>query len=576
MQILNLRGNIMVLFAWVITGMMPACTTLQEAARETTLVLPADKPLIIRNSPVIELSPDGDYLVYPVDVEGGSTRMLYLKPLDGSGGRILPGTEEAEMPFFSPDGQWIAFFSGGELRKVALAGGDPVSLCEASAAQGGSWGSRDSIIFATDRLWEVSADGGLPRAVTQPGAGESHSWPRFLPDGDHVLFNRAHPTGDVPQVEILHIDSGRRTTLLKAGSFPSYAATGHLVYADAVSLHAAPLDLQRMQITGNDVIITEGVLLSTGTYVSHYAISRTGTLVYVPGRIFGENRRVVLLDKEGNERDAGLPPDRYSYIRFSPTGSRLALQVDDEAESSIWITGRDFEDLELVVKDASYPTWSADGTRITFASARDGVPGIYWSPVGGESGTSLLTRGVYPRDHSYDWSPDGRILAYTETHPETGMDLWLLEPGIPRTERPLVRSRGHECCPAFSPDGKWLAYVAGEPNSPEVYLQALAGPAGARSVSPAGGREPAWARDGLTLYYWQDRRLMALDPNLDGDKPRMLFEGLYVSSTSTWRTRYDVDPDDEGFVIIKRGPEESGISRLRLVSDFFERIRNRN
>ena len=329
MQIHNIhiRTYTMVLVAWVTTGIMPACTILDEAARETSLELPADKALTIRNSPVIELSPDGDYLAYPVDVEGGSDRMLYLQPLDGSPGRILPGTADAEMPFFSPDGRWIAFFSGGELRKVALAGGDPVSLCEATAAQGGSWGSRGSIVFATDRLWEVSADGGLPRAVTQPGAGEYHRWPRFLPDGDHVLFNRALSAGDVPQVAILHIDSGRRATLLEAGSFPSYAATGHVVFADTVSLHAAPLDLQRMQITGDDVRIAEGVLLSTGTYVSHYTISRTGTLVYVPGGTFGENRRVVLLDNEGNERDAGLPPDRYSYVRFSPDGSRLALQV---------------------------------------------------------------------------------------------------------------------------------------------------------------------------------------------------------------------------------------------------------
>ena len=238
----------------------------------------------------VALSPDGMHLVYVG--QAGETSRLLKRRIDEREFTAIPGTEGASGPFFSPDGLWLGFFAQGRLKKVSFTGGAPVMLCDGDSTVGASWGAGDTIIFSQSSLSglsRVSADGGVCEALTtlESSKGErSHRWPAFLPDGRHVMFT-VETTNiasfDAARIEVLSLGTGDRRTILEGGTGGRYLPTGHLVYATAGRLLAAPFDLRQLAITGAPTVVLDDLIKDPGGGSAHFAVSESGTLVYMPG-----------------------------------------------------------------------------------------------------------------------------------------------------------------------------------------------------------------------------------------------------------------------------------------------------
>ena len=560
------RIVILIVFTIIII-ISSGCATSNKTYSSQIINLPSDKQLTIRTTPTLALSPDGKFVIYPADTINSDTRKLYLQPTNGREGKVLQDTTNGKTPFFSPDGKWIGFFANGKLKKISIQGGNAMIISDVSAPTGGAWGANDTIVYADGPVWSVSTAGGTPRQITQLQPGEQHSWPSLLPNRK-LLFNLIPPDKTIPTVVIQQPGSDNRTTLLEEGNYPRYTDSGHLFYNVNGVLKAVPMDINRNLISGTPGTVVDGALLSVSSGASQYSISQSGALVYVPGRIFGQSRRIVLLNRQGIERDAGLPLSRYSYVTFSADGTLMAI----EANEQILIEDRQNNTTLGVIENATFPVWGP-GRTITFSSIRNGLPGLYRVAINNLKDVETLITGDYQLDHSYDWSSDGRQFVYTEIRPDTGMDIWLRKENS--SPEPLLNSSIHECCGVFSPDGQLIAYIAGESGQPEVYLMSISSPEINIKLSDKGGREPVWSHSGKELFYWQDRQLMVVDiirdPDIRFSAPKPLFQGVFVSSTSTWRTRYDISAKDDEFVIIRRGAEEMGITELNFIPNWMDR-----
>ncbi|NIN34165.1 MAG: hypothetical protein GTO60_03285, partial [Gammaproteobacteria bacterium] len=231
------------------------------------------------------------------------------------------------------------------------------------------------------------------------------------------------------------------------------------------------------------------VLTSPSTGAAQYALSDTGRLVYAPGTVFGKSRRLVMIDAEGNESDTGLPPDRYSYVKFAPDGQQLAIEIEGDTPS-IWIFGIDNGRLEKIVSNATYPVWSPDSDKIAYSDISSGGTAIYQVDVRQAQDIQKIIEADLPLDHSYAWSPDGGHFAYTLLNRDSGMDIMIIQLSETATPRPLIVSFFNECCPAFSSDGRWLAYVSDMTGRPEVHIVSFPGLEETHQISKGGAREP--------------------------------------------------------------------------------------
>jgi serine/threonine-protein kinase len=322
---------------------------------------------------VVALSPDGTHLIYVAN------NQLYLRAMDQMQATPIRGTEGGvTSPFFSPDGEWVGFYAGGQLRKVSVSGGAPVTLCEARNPYGASWGGDDTIVFGQrrDGILQVSSAGGTPEVLV-PGSsldGLAHG-PQILPDGKSLLFTIGDGSNwDDAQIVVQSLTTGERRELIEGGIDARYVSTGHLVYALPSSpvsfsfrgtLVAVPFDAARLQVTGGPVSLVEGVALAeaAATGAAHFSFSDTGSLVYVNSFEIERARTLVWVDREGREEPLEAEPRPYTYPRISPDGTRVALQIRDQ-EQDIWIWDFVRETLTRFTFDAGwdlYSLWTPDG-----------------------------------------------------------------------------------------------------------------------------------------------------------------------------------------------------------------------
>ena len=296
------------------------------------IVAPASQAIAIQGSVRdLAISPNGSHIVYRGGGSGQS--QLMVRALDQLDAHALPGIGGLRSPFMSPDGQWVGYFtdsSGGEIKKVSITGGPPITLCRYSGfPRGASWGPDDTIIFATNDtdtgLFSVPAGGGDPKVLTKLDAS-------FLPGGGAVLFTitaLGQPI-DNAQIAVLDLKTGQRKTLVRGGTFAEYADTGQLVYAAAGTLRAVRFDPKRLEVLSDPVPVLEQVLTMV-TGAAQFALSRAGTLVYVPGGSAGAiaPRSLVWVNRQGQEEPIKAPPRTYTVPRLSPDGTRLALDIRD-------------------------------------------------------------------------------------------------------------------------------------------------------------------------------------------------------------------------------------------------------
>jgi len=554
--------------------------------------LPSLRKLVITPSPTapldasrysdLAISPDGSHVVYSASV--GTRSQLYVRAMDDLTAAPLPGTEGVVREFFfSPDGEWVAFVVGRNLKKVSLVGGAPITLCDVELFEGGYWGSENTIVFAAGvpgGLYRVSANGGQPEslAMPDPDKGEiDYQQPEILPGGKAVLF-AVWQQELTYQTAVLSLDTGEQKTLIENGRQPHYLPTGHLVYelTQTGTLMAVPFDLERLELSGDPVPVFEGVRSASGEGTADYSISDDGTLIYASGGVTaGQGNVLVWVDRQGAVEPLGAPPHPYRSPRLSPDGQRVALRIGPaNADSHIWIyevTRGTLTRLTFERRNVA-PTWMPDGTRVTFGSGNAANPGgLFWKPADGSGVAEQLLASGRPGS----WSPDGRVLAFTDFSTSDSIDIWLLPIEGERTAQAFLATPFNEGGAVFSPNGRWLAYVSDESGRYEVYLRPYPGPGGKRQISAEGGREPVWARNG-ELFYRNGDKMMAVgietEPEFRIGKPQPIFEGQYAPG-NWYRPNYDISPDGQRFLMVQAPEQEVGASHINVVLNWFEELK---
>ena len=514
----------------------------------------------------LTITPDGRHVVYKGG-SGGSDTRLFVRELGQLDPRPLTAPGRPKGPFASPDGQWVGFFepSGGvALKKVALTGGPSVELSRVDGpSRGGTWGEDDTIILATAALstglQRVSSAGGAPVVLTTPSAerGEGdHVWPHYLPGSHSVLFTITARTGgdDASQVAVLDVAAGSWKTVIRGASQAQYVPSGHLVYVAAGALWAVGFDLARMETTGTaSQVVPQVVTLPTGT--AEFDIARNGTLVYVPGEAEASPRTLVWVDRQGHEQDIAAPARPYVTARLSPDGTRVALEIEDQ-ENDIWIWDLSRASLTRVTTDPGLdqaPAWTPDGRRLVFSSQAGGVLGsLFWQAADGTGAAERLTESRYIQRPSTVLADGGVLFMEAE-------DLMLFTQGKDRRVLPVVQTPQAEGNGEISPDGRWLAYDSNDSGPAQIFVRPFPTTTGGKTqVSTRGGSRPLWARNGRELFYLApDGTLMSVSvaPGAAwsaGTPTRVVQKPYFGESTVSAPRPYDVSPDNQRFLMLKR------------------------
>ena len=553
-----------------------------------TITLPPGQQLAgLNDGPAVALSLDGGHLAYAASQ--GGTQQLYLRAMDSLETKAIPGTDGAVNPFFSPDGQWLGFLAGGKLKKVSVSGGAALALVDASFPLGASWSSQGIVAFAPSfpsALQQVLDAGGATQPLTRLENGEiAHVWPEFLPGGNAVLFDAVRSRDDF-QVVVQSVGTAARQNLIPGGIQPRYARSGHLLFAQlGGTLMAVPFDPERLNATGAPVPVVEGVRQSGSSGATHYGVSATGSLVYVPGGVQAAQRTLVWVDRKGLEQALPAPARAYLNPRLSPDGQRVAARIrDSESAYNIWVYELARNTLTRLTSHGSVNlmgAWTPDGKRITFDSNKDGPFNLFWQLADFSGSPERLISDEYLQPQKTfqaptSWSRDGQLLAFTDNSPTTGSDIWVLRISD-RKAQPFLRTSSNESAPKFAPDGRWLAYVSDESSRDEIYVQPYPGPGGKKQISAEGGTEPVWNPNGRELFYRSGNKMMAVDTSSNtslgftAGTPRMLFELPYLPTAN-----YDVSPDGQRFLMLKPTEQaQAAPTQINVVLNWFEELKQR-
>jgi serine/threonine-protein kinase len=547
-------------------------------------------------------SPDGRSIVF--SALQGDRQQLYLRAIDQLAATAMAGTEGGGAPFFSPDGRWVAFWSGGILKKTPADGNGPATpICEVQAMFGATWGADGTIIFSRGSagLWRVSADGGTPAVLAAPdiGKGELKYLLPWILSGDRtVIFTVTHttlPTWEDTEIVAQSLATGERRVLVQKAADGRYLPSGHLVYMSRGTLMAVPFDLDRLEATGGAVALIDNVMQAANTTseafdtgAGQFSVSASGALLYLPGGISPDpERSIVWVDrKTGAAQPLALPTKAYLSPRLSPDGRQVVVWT--QGDRNVWVHDLSRGTLTRLTFDArnARAIWTLDGKRVTYGSAAGGNENLFVRLADGSGPADRLTTSPNLQ-FAAAWTPSDQSLVFVETRPGTGTDILVVSPSGDRQPRPLVETRFADAYPDLSPDGRWLAYMSEESGRPEVYVQPYPGPGPRQQVSANGGTGPAWSRDGRELFYSTAQtfggqavptRMMTvpitLRPTFTVGAPRQLFEGRF-GATAGIRS-YDVTADGRRFLMVQQKERPPvAAAEMILVQNWLEEVKTR-
>jgi DNA-binding winged helix-turn-helix (wHTH) protein/Tol biopolymer transport system component len=555
-------------------------------------------PIPIRRE--IALSPGGDLLVFSATTtaEPIETR-LYRRPLDGDRAEPMAGTEGAGQPFFSPDGRWIGFFSGGRLRKIPAGGGIPHDLGAVHFfPAGASWTEDGRILLGHWRgaLHWIPEEGGTPEALTELDRTREtrQMLPRALPGGRGVLFTATpHGWGPEARIEVLTPSDGRRRTLLEDAADGHYVPGGHLVFLRRGRLMAVPFHLGKLEATDPAAPIRDHVrqALNIGFDVDHsaagqFSASATGVLAYASGGIgTGYPVELIWVDRRGRvEVVEGFDEPFFTHPRLSPCGGYIAYCEQAEAPADtrggLWVFDRErLTRSRLLSRGISgAPAWSPDGKRLAVAWSEAGPQNVWVVPVEARGEARRLTESDR-RQFPASWAPDGRHLAIVE---EGDILVYRFEDD---SLAPFVATEAGEWQPVFSPDGRWLAYVSNETGRSEVYVTSFPARDQRIVVSSGGGGGAIWSRSGSELFYRGPRHFMRVNlrygDRISADAPTALFDRSGMDLAFWGRADAAFHPGGERFLLARRkspDPEAERawtepVTHLNLVTNWFEELK---
>jgi len=538
----------------------------------------------------VALSPDGMLLVYVGSKEG--QRRLFIRKMDEFGSIPIPGTEDARYPFFSPDGESVAFFAAGQLKKASLKREDVQSLCVISPVSfGGTWSHDDFIYFTwgpSSGLRKVSATGGEPEALTTldyDKGGQRHYFPHILPGGKTLLFTVA--STDVGfedgHIAILSLETGKFHDLNLKGSKPQYASSGHLVFAREGKLLATPFDLERLELTGSAIPVREDVM----TYLtSNFSLSSEGSLAYVPvvGGVVKNTPVWVNYEGEVEPLPSSIPSGYYEGPRLSADGRWMAVTAWRLGNWDIYIYDLTRGVLRRVTFNEEIDecsAWMPNSEQLIYSSVRKNrAPDLFLvTPDSTDEAAEVLFKSELNfAQFATSWSPDGQYLAFTDERDETQNDIWILNRKKSPQAWPFLQGKFNEKNAVFHPDGNWIAYAADEVESGrfEVYMQRFPDGGDKQRISTDGGDEPVWDPFGKKLYYRVGDKMMVVTvdtvPEFIASTPKELFPGRYVSCR--FSANYDITPEGDRFIMIKPD-EESEPTQINVVLNWFEELKRR-
>ncbi len=544
------------------------------AADHLAVTLPRGVTVPNGGNPVA-MSPDGRRVVF-VGASDGQSR-LYLREMNQPHPVPLPGTTGAQAPFFSPDGEWVAFAAAETLRKVSVTAAAPVTICELPAgAFPTSWGSDDRIWLGglSTGLYEVSAIGGAPQPVTVPTESElGHVLPYPLPDGRGVVFTVLRGRNvSLSQVAVWTPGGGAHRVLAEGGQ-AQFSPTGHIVFrsSNGRGLSALPFDTDSLQATGPPVTVLDGVRVSNSGF-PQYHLGNDGSLAYVPGESI--DRSLVWVDRNGDEEPIAVEVRPYGNPRISPDGRRVAVEID-AGNRDIWIIDlaqNTSRQLTFDPADDHSPLWTPMGERIVFGSVRGGSGGVFVKAADGTGQAELLASAV-GRVHPRSWSSDGQhlVVQTLERGRATGMDVATISMDSERTWHPLLTEVHDEGDPAISLNGRWMVFQAQGRIEVRPYPEVESG-----QWQLGCCEDPSWSRDGRELFYRSGTAMMAVpvvtEPSFTAGVAKPLFEDIYLYSPGR---HYDVAQDGRFLMVRPEGQFVAGGRQVNIVRNWTEELKAR-
>jgi eukaryotic-like serine/threonine-protein kinase len=503
--------------AWVAAGILSIALASSVLFLQSRSTPPLSKVSFEVPTPVVGagfelmmlgLSPDGSRLAY-LATENGN-RMIFVRKIDELTGVALAGTGGSSFPFWSADSRSIGFYSGGQLKRVDIAGGPPLTLAPAGTGRGGTWNLNGVILFAPTQngpIFRVSASGGgMATPVTQLNTSRketSHKHPWFLPDGIHFIYLVISQQSENSGIYVGALNSTETKRLLPAATNARFAAPDHLLFMRENTLMTQRFNTSAMKLEGEPVRVAEdvGTIEGSGNY-SGFSVSETGRLAYRPGRN-ALDTTLSWIDRSGKILQSVGPSAYYENPKLSPDGKRLAVFKREGAGGDIWIfdLGRPGGPSRFTFDAAedNFPLWTPDGSRIIFASNRDGgIFNLYWKSSTGTGDDELLLKSPNNKTPA-DVSTDGLRLLYEETDPTTNLDIWVLSLAKDRKATRFLGKTYNEYRPTFSPDTHWIAYSSNESGLYEVYVRDFPSSGGQWQQPAAMARR--WKRALLRLAY---------------------------------------------------------------------------
>ncbi len=527
------------------------------------------------------VSPDGRRIVISIT---GPKNPLLLRSFDSAEATPLAGTEDAMFPFWSPDSRFIGFFAQAKLKKVAIIGGPPLTLCDAANGRGGAWNDDGMIVFSPNlsEIRKVHANGGVPAKLID-AKGTTLRFPVFLPDGRRYLYLVSAGTTSVNGVYVAPADGGAppRRILADVSSVawlpPRDTPYGHLLFIRDATLMAQPTDPESLDPAGEVFPVAERVQFTTLLNYAPISISPGGVLAFLRGGTVG-GRNAAWMDRQGRVLKSFQGPGFIYTLALSPDGQKIAAGVGttDVEKVDLWVLEPDRgvqSQITFLARRTAWPAWSPDGKRIAFGSPDLGEQETRRQTlyVKDASGVGQAERLVEPTGFQYSshWSSSG-FLVYHELG-GTSFDLKVLRMDGKSKPVTFFESKANEQWGRFSPDGRWMAYQSDESGRVEIYVRAV-GPDGVAGegkwrVSDAGGQQPVWTKQGREILYLStDRNLTAVAVRDSGaafaaSPPQALFD-LPVQPGNQGQKRFDATPDGERIlaVIPKEGEVSDPIS----------------
>jgi serine/threonine protein kinase len=514
------------------------------------------------------LSRDGSMLAFISPEEKSALPMLYVQRVGSPKVTLLPGTQNASYPFWSPDGAYVAFFANGKLQKISVSGGTPQVLANALAARGGSWSNKGVIIYAPNAessIWQVKVDGSGVAPVTdkiRTAEDQSHRWPLFLPDNNHFLFwsgNFGNLKDDrVSGIYLSSLDGKERKFVALCHSSFGYDSNNLFYADDQRELVSIPFDSSSGKISGSATVVTNAVGFQPSTYWAAFTVAPKGTLIYNTS-VGAAESALTWIDRSGKEGGRVGNPAVMNNPTLSPDGSRVAVDISDEKANNvdIWIestTGAANSRFTFDPAEEVVAVWSRDGRILPYRGSVIGGASLFLKNATGLERERLrLTvpqaEDIFPNS----WSVDGQQLLCThQTASGYFLELVPVAGGEPTR---FLTSKGNETNGQISPDGKWVAYASDESGNWEIYVTSFPGAAGKWQVSRGGGTEPRWRGDGKEIFYIGSSGMLtavpvSIDAGFATTTPTPLFQiqsRAQISSTDIFS--YDVAKDGKRFLV---------------------------